>query len=697
MARRESGRSRKQPGDDPDRARRGEELRTRDEISRVKEQHEDELLSLPNVTGVFTDYKTTRGRRTERLSIVVTVREKKDVAAKDRIPEEINGIPTDVIEEEIVPMQMATGIRLEDIAPAIDTTEYATLQGGISIGPCRSVYLEPPEVETAGNYIFVGTLGCIVRDNATNQAMMLSNFHVMCINDGWSAGDTMAQPSRVDGGACPADVVGTLTRAELTSSVDAAVATISGRPNDCSIVDIGDVQGTAAAAVDMAVRKRGRTTELTHGIVTATDYTTSVDYGDGLGTVTLTNQIRIVNDAAQSAFFGKKGDSGSVVVNDDERVVGLYFAGNSTGTVGVANPIAAVLTALDVSMCTGGVKVKELHKEIFKEFVPEKYRKLEVKELEKERLKDFVKDWKEFAYEKFGAFETYEPWRPVEMYPPGGPVAPRMPGRPGVTGIRGGVAPAWDVRAVDGCLDFTGLAPGPGPNPLSAPPFDITVFDHTGTPMPQTAVDAWGAHTGLNAGWALEAKVRGECPIIQATLVHFVQGATLEAWNADGTHAGSATMSPTQNVAQTLTIQGTAIVRARVTSHQNETLLLRLCCCSELRCEPGGKAKEWKDKEPVKELKEFKEPKEFKEWKEPWKELKEPREVKDVGEFKTLRETVETRPPELGGSSVEERLARLEAMFGATSHFIPQDLRPDLGRGALRREPDQGRSRRRVR
>ena len=115
----------------------------------------------------------------------------------------------------------------------------------------------------------------------------------------------------------------------------------------------------------MAVRKRGRTTELTHGSITATDYTTNVDYGDGLGVVTLTNQIRIVNDAAQSAFFGKKGDSGSVVVNPDNNVVGLYFAGNISGTVGVANQIAAVLSALDISLCTKGIKKWE--KEFAKE------------------------------------------------------------------------------------------------------------------------------------------------------------------------------------------------------------------------------------------------------------------------------------------------------------------------------------------
>ena len=169
-------------------------------------------------------------------------------------------------------MLVANAVRLEDIVPMVDTATYATLEGGMSIGPCRSFFLEPPAVETAGNYVFTGTLGCIVRDNKTSDPMMLSNFHVMSVDNTWAAGNTMAQPSLVDTGTCPADVVGSLTRAVLNASVDGAVATISGRPNTCEILDIGDVNGTATATVGMAVRKRGRTTELTHGTVAATDY-----------------------------------------------------------------------------------------------------------------------------------------------------------------------------------------------------------------------------------------------------------------------------------------------------------------------------------------------------------------------------------------------------------------------------------------
>src|SRR5688500_5115403 len=134
-----------------------EEMQRRDEVSRVKAANEQELLNLPNVTGVFTGHKITNGVDTGQIAIVVTVTEKKDVPARQAIPKQINGVPTDVIEEKIEPM-LLNAVRLEDVAPMIDTGTYATLEGGISVGPCRSFFLEPPDVPEAGNYVFTGTL-----------------------------------------------------------------------------------------------------------------------------------------------------------------------------------------------------------------------------------------------------------------------------------------------------------------------------------------------------------------------------------------------------------------------------------------------------------------------------------------------------------------------------------------------------------
>jgi hypothetical protein len=73
-------------------------------------------------------------------------------------------------------------------------------------------------------------------------------------------------------------------------------------------------------------------------------------------------------------MFGDHGDSGSVVVENSRKVVGLYFAGSEDGTYGVANPIQSVLTALNVSMC---VPIKKIEKEWggdVEQYKPEKYK-----------------------------------------------------------------------------------------------------------------------------------------------------------------------------------------------------------------------------------------------------------------------------------------------------------------------------------
>jgi hypothetical protein len=555
--------------------------------------------------------------------------------------------------------------------------------------------LVPPEVEVEGDYVFTGTLGCIVRDNGSGDMMMLSNFHVMCVDNTWAAGDTMAQPSLVDTGTCPADIVGTLTRAELNQDVDAAVATITARGNACEIVDIGDIEGSAEAAIDMQVRKRGRTTGLTNGRVTSIDYSTNVDYGDGLGVVTLKNQIRIVNESP-STFFGKKGDSGSVVVNEDNEVVGLYFAGNVSGTVGVANSIAAVLSALNVSLCTGRIKKLEL-KEDLKEFIPEKW---------------LFKDWKEWAYEKFYSFEHDIPWDigrpPVRslVRPPVGSrgaagMQARAQGRPQSLEERLArieamlsLPPWWPPPLRPTCVDFASMPPGPGPNPLATGFAFIHAFDFMGNPLPQTQITTIGAHTGLDCGWHLDIRLRPGCPTVQLTVVHTAQPVEVEAWNAGGTPAGIVISSPVQFQPQTLTISGTSIVFVRLHARQSEALLVRLCCCEDVTCKSRLEDKPYladhkavikdKEKELIKEPKEVKEGKEPKEVKEDLKELREsgPGGPQPPGPQSFGHESSAT------GGSLEARLARLEAQLGGQGHFIASHLRPDLSRGALHGESD---------
>ena len=308
------------------------------EIVQIKEAAEADLLSRPGVTGVDVGYKYVGGQKTDQIAIRVHVAEKKDVPPDQAIPDTIDGVITDVLQNTFVPQVLA--VPEAELPPQVDPKTYNPLEGGISIGPCRSI----------NGMLYIGTLGAMVLDNTTSTPMMLSNFHVMCVDNGWQVGDPITQPSRVNGGLCPNNTAGTLQRASLGGQVDCAVATLVTRGSSSSIVDIGPVAEPAAAVLGMAVRKRGYRTLLTSGIVDGIAMTLIIDYGNPLGRVTLTNQIVVQPDLTRNPKFSQPGDSGSVVVNTAQQVIGLLCAGAFDGTITVVNPIQAVLDAMNISL-----------------------------------------------------------------------------------------------------------------------------------------------------------------------------------------------------------------------------------------------------------------------------------------------------------------------------------------------------------
>jgi hypothetical protein len=194
----------------------------------------------------------------------------------------------------------------------------------------------------------------------------------------------MDQPGRVDGGSI-ANRVATLTRGVLSGHVDGAISKVdTGKTTSCSIVDIGNINGTAAAVLNAPVRKRGRTTLLTYGFVDAINATLNVDYGTGLGVKTFTNQIGIRPDVSHNPKFSDHGDSGSIVVDANNKVIGLLFAGNTAGYTYI-NPINFVLAEMNIKLCTSKVLIKETKIEV-KEFKELKLEKNEIKEAKVEKL-----------------------------------------------------------------------------------------------------------------------------------------------------------------------------------------------------------------------------------------------------------------------------------------------------------------------
>ena len=74
---------------------------TMEEVRKVKEKYEAELMRKKGVTGCSIGYRYVDGKRTDQLCIICYVTEKipeTDLKKKDIIPREIEGVPIDVIE-----------------------------------------------------------------------------------------------------------------------------------------------------------------------------------------------------------------------------------------------------------------------------------------------------------------------------------------------------------------------------------------------------------------------------------------------------------------------------------------------------------------------------------------------------------------------------------------------------------------------
>lgn len=212
-----------------------------------------------------------------------------------------------------------------------------------------------------------GTLGALVQDADGNQ-YILSNNHVLARTNQAAIGEDIIQPGLIDQNPVCAvdlnDAVGDLSafvplRFKAKGSipinaVDAAIAqTRLGAVDPTgSILDIGVISSeTSSPSLNLAVKKSGRTTGLTHGAITAVNVTVDVSYskrcgGGGTQTARFVGQIFV-----SPGSFLAGGDSGSLMVEDVELVpkaVGLLFAGSSS--VAVANPIRAVLDSFNVTV-----------------------------------------------------------------------------------------------------------------------------------------------------------------------------------------------------------------------------------------------------------------------------------------------------------------------------------------------------------
>lgn len=287
-----------------------------------------------NLVGIGVGEKVSAGKRTGEMCVKLFVARKFPkgrISFADRLPATIDGIPTDV-----------EGVGYARKFEIPQRQRQRPVPGGVSVG------LDFQAVPQA----FAGTLGVIVarRDNPRTLAA-LSNNHVLADENRAPVGAGVVQPGTLDGGR-NADRVARLSRYvplrfnNQRNTMDAAIGEFErGIGVAQAILGIGAPTGAADPALNLVVRKSGRTTGVTEGIVRAVRFDAfNIQYDQGLVRV---DDIIVIEGAGG---FSRAGDSGSAIIDPQRRVVALLFAGSDVVTFAI--PIRRILRRLEVRIAT---------------------------------------------------------------------------------------------------------------------------------------------------------------------------------------------------------------------------------------------------------------------------------------------------------------------------------------------------------
>ncbi len=306
-----------------------------------------------NVVSVGLGFRKCGGRSTGRKCIVVGVSRK---------------IPKSLLDPKDLVPDYADVVEIGDIR-ALGQSPVRPAPGGVSIGHYR---------------ITAGTFGCVVKSGG--ERVILSNNHILANSNEAEIGDRIYQPAPSDGGAeqdtiahllryeplvfrdnlpdCPIGRVASLvanwlsklfgSRTRLASyredaieegaanSIDAAIA----RPLEDSqildeIVQIGKPTGILSeVSLGTTLQKYGRTTGYTTAEVEQVNVTVRVGYGG--------NRSALFENQIITGAMSAGGDSGSAVLDMDNNLVGLLFAGSNTSTI--LNPMVRVFEILNLTL-----------------------------------------------------------------------------------------------------------------------------------------------------------------------------------------------------------------------------------------------------------------------------------------------------------------------------------------------------------
>jgi hypothetical protein len=284
-----------------------------------------DLLKLPGVTGVGVGHREKGGQETGELVIRVYVEHKRplnEVPAESRIPTEINGFKTDVMEKG------------HDVLISLDNKYERPIVGGLEITRVKKDLLDAFEL---------GSVCCFVTASRKTgngytlsaDVYMLSAAHVLEPKEEM-VDNRVYQPRPMFGfGNLCAE------KTDISRANDAGLALLGQEiawKND--IYGVGPVRGIADPVQDQIVRKQGRTTGLTFGRVSAISYTYN---NANFGTIYDLFEIRPLK---AGEIFADNGDSGGPVFTGGEDIrsnppvlLGLMHAKGSDGSYAIASKI----------------------------------------------------------------------------------------------------------------------------------------------------------------------------------------------------------------------------------------------------------------------------------------------------------------------------------------------------------------------
>ena len=310
-----------------------------------KEVRKKDLLKLPNVMGYGNGKKITKGKETNKECLQVFVKKKvstRRLKPEEKVPKQVEDQITDVIEigGECVAYSVDHKKRFRPIKPGISGAHGQTTAGTIGLVVYREgIYIGDVQVGFLGRSI--EWLKQHFPQIISKKSFWLTNNHVGALENDGELGDAFIQPGPLDRGYEKVGYLYDYVMLKNMATVDACLI----RPLveslvDETILDKGKPKGVATPVIGMKVKKSGRTTGLTTGIVKATGVTIQIQYSR-LGSVYLKDCMLLSNMSAG-------GDSGSAVLDENDNVIGLIFAGNST--ISIACDINNVFDALKIQL-----------------------------------------------------------------------------------------------------------------------------------------------------------------------------------------------------------------------------------------------------------------------------------------------------------------------------------------------------------